>query len=255
METDAPKKKVLVLNGSPHKDKSSTMVVTRAFLDGLTRKETYEAETISVAALKVTPCMGCLSCWGRTEGECVIRGDDVAAVKEKILAADLLLLSFPLYFFGVPGQMKLLGDRLLSMMKTYCGQKVPPDGSPAHGMRYPRPAQKILLISGCAYVETGEVYQPTLKQCDLICGKGGYTAVLCPQLKTMLDNGGTRVERTLARFRAAGEEFERSGALSDATLAALTRPPFSDTVYKTILAEVWRKEREEGEKARGTSCD
>ena len=104
MGTDAPKKKVLVLNGSPHKEKSSTMVVTRSFLEGLTSAGTYEVEILSVSALKVTPCMGCLSCWGRTEGECVIRGDDVAAVKEKILAADLLLLSFPFTFSGCRGR-------------------------------------------------------------------------------------------------------------------------------------------------------
>ena len=65
-------RKILILNGSPHKEKSTTMVATNAFVRGMLSSGNYEAETVHVAALNIRPCLGCLSCWGRTEGECVI---------------------------------------------------------------------------------------------------------------------------------------------------------------------------------------
>ncbi len=244
------KKKILVINGSPHKEKSSTMVVTDCFVRGLTESGVYESETIHVSSLNIKPCLGCLSCWGRSEGECVIRNDDVQKVKEKVIDADLVIMSFPLYVFGIPGQLKVLLDRLLPLMNTYQGQYVPRDGAPAHGPRYDKPGQKFVIISGCAYVETNEVYDPILVQSDLIFGKGNYTAILCPQLKTMIDNAGARVERTKSRFVNAGLEYAENGMLSEATMKALTHPPFSHEVYRTILANVWAKERETGEKAK-----
>lgn len=65
--------KILVLNGSPHKNASTTMAVTNAFVKGMCEGGEYESEIINISDLNVTPCMGCLSCWARTEGECVIK--------------------------------------------------------------------------------------------------------------------------------------------------------------------------------------
>ena len=61
--------KILVLNGSPHKNASTTMAVTNAFVKGMSEGGEYESEIINISDLNVTPCMGCLSCWARTEGE------------------------------------------------------------------------------------------------------------------------------------------------------------------------------------------
>lgn len=243
---DGEMKRILILNGSPHRNRSTTMTATNAFVGGILSSGGYEAETLHIADLRITPCTGCLSCWGRTEGECVIKNDDIPAVKEKLLSADILILSFPLYFFGIPGQMKLMADRLLSVMGTYAGRAAPRDGSPAHEYRYPRPSQKTVLISGCAYTETDVVYNAVREQADLIFGRGGYTAIYCPQLKTMADKGGARLDRALGRFTEAGKEFAENGALSDETLRAVTRPPFSREIYRTVLEGVWRAEREKG---------
>ena len=247
------KKRILILNGSPRKAKSTTLLATNAFVEGMVQAGGYVPETVHIAELRITPCTGCLSCWGRTEGECVIRNDDIPALKQKILQADELICSFPLYYFGMPGQMKLMMDRLLSLVHAYQGQNAPTDGSPAHGARYTHPWNKMILISGCAYNETELVYRPLLSQCDLVLGKGNYTAILCPQFKTMADNGGTRLARILQRFTAAGEEYVREGALSEQTLNHMTRPPFSGEVYRTILEHVWSGEREKGTK-NDTSC-
>ena len=102
--------KVLILNGSPKGDKSNTYRLTSAFLDGLRQTQPVEAETIETGKLHLLPCRGCFACWSRTPGKCVLQ-DDMAGVIEKILAADVLIWSFPLYYFSIPGQLKLLIDR------------------------------------------------------------------------------------------------------------------------------------------------
>ena len=65
--------KVLIVNGSPKGPKSNTMQMTNAVLKGL--KETNpeaEIELLTVKDMDIKPCMGCMSCWGKTAGQCVI---------------------------------------------------------------------------------------------------------------------------------------------------------------------------------------
>ena len=106
--------RVLVLNGSPKGDKSNTYRLTSAFLDGLRQTQPVETETIEVGKLHLLPCRGCFACWSKTPGKCVLQ-DDMAGVIGKILAAGVLIWSFPLYYFSIPGQLKLLIDRQLPM--------------------------------------------------------------------------------------------------------------------------------------------
>ena len=238
--------KILVLNGSPHKNASTTMAVTNAFVKGMCEGGEYESEIINISDLNVTPCMGCLSCWARTEGECVIKNDDMPAVKKKIEEADTIIESYPLYFFGMPGQMKLFTDRLLSMMCTYRGQKPPENGESFHGIRNPKTGQKLVLISGCAYSESESVYDSLLKEYECICGKNGFTAILCPQLKTLIELGASsRLDRYLSKYEAAGKEFAATKHLSEETKQKLSKAPFSEAVYKNLLDNFWHEQKED----------
>lgn len=241
---NAKQPKILILNGSPQRERSTTMVMTRAFAAGLAEKTGATVETVTISDLSMKPCMGCLACWGRHEGDCVIRGDDIPAVKEKILAADYVIESFPVYVFGMPGILKMFTDRMLSMLCTYRGHEVPHDGSSVHGLRYPSATRKFIVISGCAYTEAEEICAPLRGQFDLICGKKNYTALFCPQIKALIDRGGARLTRALTHFRAAGEEFAEHGCLSPETMEKLTRPPFSPDVYRVIMEHVWEQEKQ-----------
>ncbi len=236
-------KKAIVLNGSPKKERSATLSVARAFVSGMSAKTALDCEYINIADLDIKPCLGCLSCWGRTEGECVIKDDDAEAVKNKIQNADYVIESYPLYFFGMPGIMKVFTDRMLGMMKTYTGRNER-DGASVHGIRFPREGRKLVLVSSCAYSDAAFVYDALLKQYDFICGKGNYTPILCPQLFTMSKLGTPpRMARYLKKFEDAGAKFEEFGSLTDEELKDLAKPPFSAETYALLLDKFWESEK------------
>ena len=88
--------KILVLNGSPKRDKSDTMHITRAFLDGMKEAAPQDIHIIHTVDQHIEYCTGCFSCM-RNGGSC-IHNDDMKAILVEILDSDLLLLSFPLYW-------------------------------------------------------------------------------------------------------------------------------------------------------------
>ncbi len=236
--------KVLILYGSPKNDNSSTMNVTRAFCEGIKEAIDAEIEYVNLSSLKVKPCIGCLSCWAKTEGECIIRNDDIVPFKEKILEADIFIESFPLYFFGMPGTLKVFTDRMLSMMNTYRGHKPPEDGSSLHGLRYSKDNHKFVVISSCAYTQTDMVYDSLKAQYDFICGKDGYTPIFVSQLKTLIElKNENKINKFLQKFKEAGKEFALNGSLSASTIENLKKPPFSEGAYQIFLNNFWTNEK------------
>ena len=239
-----PKKKVLVLNGSPKQNNSTTMHITNAFIEGLKEDPNVTVEVINVQSLKVKPCIDCLSCWGKTEGECIVKDDDVAMVKEKILSADIIIESFPLFFFQMPGILKVLTDRLLSMMLTYRGHKPPEDGTSFHGLRYYDPNKRFIIISACAYTEVDKVYDSVTAQFDYIVGKNGYTKIYVPQVKTLIDlKNEAKINRFLAKYKEAGRMFIENGYLEEEFRQSLSKPPFTEGAYKIFLDQFWQEEK------------
>ena len=235
--------KILVLNASPRKEKSNTMKVTRAFLQGV---ENAETEIVHLSDLNVHPCLGCLSCWGRTEGVCVLHNDDMDALGEKIMAADVIVESFPLYFFGVPGTLKVVTDRLLRMLCTYRGQ-MPNPGESFHGIRFPElQKKKLILISTCGYGQTDMIYDGVRAQYDCIAGHGHYITLFCPQGKTLSEPTlASRVEKHLHIFTEAGKELALTGTVSPETQKAVEKPMLPDRTFRMLLAEFWRREKED----------
>ena len=82
--------KVLVINASANKERSTTLKLTKAFLNGL-GVEASEVEFITTIGLHINPCRACYACWFKTAGKCVQK-DDASEVMEKIRQADLVCL-------------------------------------------------------------------------------------------------------------------------------------------------------------------
>ncbi|MBQ4237417.1 MAG: hypothetical protein II716_11355, partial [Treponema sp.] len=82
-----------------------------------------------------------------------------------------------------------------------------------------------------------------------IVGPGKYTALFCPQIKAIVDQGmRPRLIRYLKSYEDAGAEFAENLALSPETSEKLKKTPFSKDVYTQILKMNWQQERERGQK-------
>ena len=236
-------KKTLVINGSPKNEGSLTFKVAKAFAEGLSSEDGSEIECIHVSKLNVKPCTGCLSCWGRTEGKCVIKDDSMPEVRERILAADTIIMSFPIYFFGMPGTMKTMIDRLLGIFCTFSGQELDNIKEGRHALRYPREGQRLAVIASCGFSESAEAFYPIKVQYDLSIGDGKYAHFCCPQLKALAQAGsGQRFEKILGYSREAGQQFAH-GDIDPSLTEILEKPLLSRRTYRMLMEKFWKDEK------------
>lgn len=231
---------ILVINGSPKGEKSNTLRLTRAFLDGISAHEarTGEApqiEVLDIGRLTVRPCLGCFSCWNRTPGECCLH-DDMASVIEKLLWADLTVWSFPLYYFSVPGPLKNLIDRQLPMNLPFMRQDTASGGHPA---RYDLSGKRTVLISTCGFYTAEGNYDAVTAMFDRFCGKDGYTAIFCGQGELFrVPELSARTDAYLACVRQAGDEYAAGGIQAD-TRRELQTELYPRDVFEAMADASW----------------
>lgn len=232
--------KLLILNGSPKSGRSNTMNITRAFIDGFLKGT--EVEQIDLYKKEIKPCLGCFSCWSKTPGECVIK-DDMQEIYEKIKASDIIIESFPLYFFGMPSVMKCLTDRCLPFMLPYMGNQTG-DGSSFHELRDENMHnKKLVLISTCGYVETKSMYPALLKQYDLICGEHCYTSIICPEGELFIAEKARRQRESYLRdVKEAGKEFSEKNCISEKTMSKISIPILSPKGFEAITLAHWKQD-------------
>lgn len=98
--------KVLGILGSPRVGGNSDLLLNQALLGA--KEMGAKAEKIILSRKKISGCLDCKKC--NATGKCVIQ-DDMPQIHEKILKADALLHSVPLYFWAMTSQMKAYLDR------------------------------------------------------------------------------------------------------------------------------------------------
>ncbi len=72
----------------------------------------HQVELITLRGKEIKFCVGCLSC--QTTGACIFK-DDVPAIMESVLKADVVCWATPIYYYEMSGQMKTLIDRMNAM--------------------------------------------------------------------------------------------------------------------------------------------
>ena len=100
--------KILAINGSPRGSRSQTLRLVQAVLDGA-RSAGADVEVVDICKLQIEYCNGCTVCYER--GECV-QDDDFAALYEKMLESDGIVLGSPNYIDSVTAQTKTMLDRM-----------------------------------------------------------------------------------------------------------------------------------------------
>mgnify|MGYP000136774442 FL=1 len=111
--------KIIVLEGSPNK-KGSSNLLAEHFIKGA-EEAGHSVEIVDAAHKNIHPCTGCIHCG--YEGPCVQK-DDVKEIREKILAADMLVFVTPLYYYGMSAQLKTLIDRFCAFNSSIQRKKM-----------------------------------------------------------------------------------------------------------------------------------
>ena len=126
---------ILIINGSPRKKGLIAQMLDIMREDAEQRGN--KVQTVYTNDLSIKPCIGCMAC--RTKGKCSIAEDDSQRVLKMIQEADVVIMGAPCYWGNIPGQMKVLFDRIVyGMMRD----------TP----RFPEPLMKgkrCILLSTC----------------------------------------------------------------------------------------------------------
>lgn len=102
---------LLGISVSPRSNGNSTFLLKQAIHGAINvGKENLNIDNYSFRGKHFAPCAQCYQCDG-TKGECVIK-DCFQELRDKWLAADIVLYSVPIYHFSIPGQLKCFLDRL-----------------------------------------------------------------------------------------------------------------------------------------------
>lgn len=105
---------IIILVGSMRKG-GNTDLLAQAFAEGA--RKNNSVEIVSVADYKVSPCIGCNSCFTREGNKC-FQNDDMDRIYEKLKVADVVVLASPVYFYGISAELKAVIDRLHTPMRN-----------------------------------------------------------------------------------------------------------------------------------------
>lgn len=221
--------KALVLHGSPKGASSNTLQLTKAFLDGLAPDE---AEVLDLYKLDVHECRGCFACWSKTPGTCVIH-DDMAGVIERIVAADVVIWSFPLYYFSLPSRVKMVMDRLLPMSLPFMTD----DASGGHPSRYDMEGTRYVVISTCGFYTAQGNYDVV----DALFGRlyGDFERIYCGQGELFrVKELSSRTSQYLDVVRVAGSELAH-GAITQASRTRLDELLYPRETFEQMADASW----------------
>jgi len=143
--------KLLVIRGNPRKD-GHTQYITDLVVKGAS-EACATVDDVDLQTLTINECTGCYCCWTTTPGRCIHR-DDMDALLNKLLAADIHLYSTPLYYYTMSISMKRFLERTLSLLKPFINQS--PEGLFRNIPRYPDQwkNKKLAFISAGAFKDT-----------------------------------------------------------------------------------------------------
>ena len=222
--------KILVLNGSPKRDASDTMHITRAFLDGMKEAGEQQIKIINIIDKHIGYCKGCFTCM-HNAGKCV-QDDDMRELLCEVLESDLLVFSYPLYCYGMPAPLKAFMDRTLPLSSMAMEKQ---------GDRYRHTRQadythlKYLMICGCGFPNSRNNFEPAQMQFRQMFPNN--TTTICVPENPMF-NSPEAAEVTvprLALIKQAGTQYAETGAISEQLHAEIQSPMIPDEVYVDIV--------------------
>lgn len=228
--------KILLVNGSPRGTGSSTLKLANAFLSGMAEVGGHHADSIDLSMEDIGHCMGCFACWHTADGTCTLN-DAMSALIKKYLNADLIVWSFPLYYFGMPSKAKAFLDRLLPLNHPQI--IIRSDGTASHLARHDLSAQRHVLISTCGFYSVKGNYEALLAQFNLLFGDR-VTKIICPEGELFrVPQLAARTKEYLFYIKEAGRDYSRQGVIADETYAHINTLLFPAATFVEMANAYW----------------
>ncbi len=225
--------RIVAFNGSPRGPRSNTDRLLLPFLEGA-QEAGATTEVVYLKEQRIEYCQGCFNCWVVTPGVC-IHDDDMAALLDKIRAADVIVYATPLYVFTMSAQMKTFLDRHIPLAAPFIVKR---GDQYIHPMRHPEAwPKKVVLISNCGFperhhfsglLETFRVYtsSPDLE----LAG-----AILCTAGELLGQKSASKwVNWYIEATRQAGREVVEVGHITLETQQVLEKPLVKAALYSRM---------------------
>ena len=222
--------KISVYNGSPKRENSDTMHITRAFLEGMKEYGEQEIKQVNIIDRHIEYCRGCFSCM-RNGGNCVL-DDDMKEILRRIPESDLLIFSFPLYAYGMPAPMKAMIDRLLPLTSMEMREV---DGSYRHVGQTDLSHIKYVMICGCGFPNSRNNFEPAVSQFIKLF-PGDHTIITIPE--SPMFNAPEAAPVTVPRLelvKKAGKQYAEDFRVSEKLLEEIGTPMIPEEQYAKIV--------------------
>ena len=234
---------ILLINGSPKGKRSNSLRLAEKFLQGFkagmkASEGEFSVEEIELASMNIGACKGCFGCWKNTPGVCCIK-DDMQFLLPKILNADMIVWSFPLYYFNVPGMLKNMIDRQLPLILPFMKENTSGHGSGSHEARYEKKDRRNVIISTCGFYSAKDNYDSVIAMFDHFFGSGKYEKIMCGQGELFGKKEVASVAHEyLALVEKAGAEFAL-GSISESTHKKLEALIYPKDVFEKMADASW----------------
>ena len=111
-------KNILILSASPRRGGNSDMLCDE-FMKGAL-KAGHKVEKVALREKSLHPCLGCEGCLNT---HVCVQKDDMAALLDKLVEADVIVMATPVYFYTMCAQMKTVIDRTLPRYTDISGKE------------------------------------------------------------------------------------------------------------------------------------
>ena len=234
---------ILIINGSPHGASSNTLKVSQAFAEGIVDAIGGTVKVLDVYKMKISGCIGCFLCWRETPGKCIF-DDDEEIIVDHILASDIVIWSFPVYYFGMPSKVRAVLERQIpytSPLMTGSEEKMINGG---HKYRLVSEDKKFVLVSTCGFYYTQKIFQSVEAEFDMMYGEGGYEKIFVGEGELLnKQHLQKKLDAYLANIKQGGKEYAGSGITSE-TRAKIDKIFYPMNIYAQIADASWGMEKD-----------
>ncbi|HUW19164.1 MAG TPA: flavodoxin family protein [Sedimentisphaerales bacterium] len=233
--------KITAFNGSPWGQEGHTHLMTRGFLAGAAHAGAG-TQTLQLAQKKIEPCHRCGVCFYKTPGKCALK-DDMAGLIREFRASDVVVFATPVYIDNVTALMKAFIDRLNPLLEPHYDK----DSSGEYRRRsrfenYPR----FVIISSCALPEQTNFqvlrifFRRMARTFHAEVAGEIYRAAAGLLLLSKQDvRFQPVVKEYITLLHAAGEEFVKTGRISEQTSGKLETPIVDPDEYAEDANKIW----------------